>query len=134
VECVLDIPVRSTLRLKLLGVNCDIGRHANSKISNPPPVGDQTFLSVCTRAVGTSSGVFGGALDELWVFQAGTQARLWFTQGGLRPGEPALAPPAGQLTGTFPDWTLNFEDGNRPTAEGEPNFTDLIVGVHATVR
>jgi PKD repeat protein len=134
VECVLDIPQRSTLRVKLLGVNCDIGRHALSKFSTPPPAGDQMFLSVCSRPVGSETGIFGGPLDELFVYETGTQARIWFTQG-FRAAEPPRAPPAGQLTGTYPDWTLSFEDGNYSSgAPGEPNFTDLVVGVHATPR
>jgi PKD repeat protein len=134
VECVLDIPQRSTLKLKLLGVNCDIGRYALSKISAPPPAGDQMFLSVCSRPVGSETGIFGGPLDELIVYQAGTQARIWFTQG-FRAAEPPRAPPVGQLTGTYPDWTLSFEDGNyAPGAPGEPNVSDLVVGVHATTR
>jgi hypothetical protein len=75
--------------------------------------------------------IFGGRLDELWVYQAGTQARIWFTQG---VSTDPLDPPAGHLVGTFPDWTLNFEDGDHPSAPGEPDFTDVVVGVHATVR
>jgi hypothetical protein len=66
------------------------------------------------------------------VYQAGTQARIWFTQDekATRP----LNPPEGRLTGNFPDWTLSFEDGDHPGAPGEPDFTDLILGVHATTR
>jgi PKD repeat protein len=134
VECVLDMTSRSTLKLKLLGVNCDIGYYKLSKISTPPPVGDQVFEKVCQSAVGQESGVFGGTLDEPWVYEAGSQARIRFSQGVPRPGEPPKGAPAGRLTGTFPDWTLSFDDGVNPGAPGEPNFTDLVVGVHATVR
>ena len=127
VECVLDIPARSTLKVTLLGVSCDLVQ----KVTTPPPVGDQMFLSVCRNTVGDATGIFGGTMDELWVYQAGTQARIWFTQGNsTRP----LAPPAGQLVGTFPDWTINFEDGDHAGAAGEPDFSDIVVGVHATAR
>jgi PKD repeat protein len=134
VECVLDIPARSTLKLKLLGVHCDLRHFDRSRITTPPPVGDQIWLSVCSLPVGRESGVFGGTMDELWVYQAGSQARIWFTQGEARPSEPLRGPPAGQLSGTFPDWTLSFDDGDNAGAPGEPNFTDLVVGVHATQR
>jgi PKD repeat protein len=134
VECVLDMTARSSLRLKLLTIHCDIGRYALSKISTPPPVGDQTFLSVCARPVGQDFGVYGGPLDELWVYQSGTQAKIWFTQGAPRANEPPRGPPAGQLTGTFPDWTLSFDDGDNLGTPGQPDFTDLVVGVHATVQ
>ena len=129
VECVLDIPARSTLKTTLLGVSCELVE----KLSTPPPVGDQLFISVCNNKPGDSIGIFGGRLDELWVYEAGTQARIWFTQGDPKPGQ-TLNPPAGQLTGSFPDWTLSFEDGDHPGAPGEPDFTDVVVGVRATTR
>jgi PKD repeat protein len=127
VECVLDIASRSTLKLTLLGINCNI----SDKISTPPPIGDQMFLGVCQHTVGDAIGIFGGEFDELWVYEAGTQARIWFTQG---KANHALNPPAGHLEGTFPDWTLSFEDGDHPGAPGEPDFTDVVVGVHATAK
>jgi PKD repeat protein len=127
VECVLDIASRSTLKLTLLGINCDI----SDKISTPPPIGDQMFLGVCQHTVGDAIGIFGGEFDELWVYEAGTQARIWFTQG---KSTHSLNPPAGHLEGTFPDWTLSFEDGDHPGAPGEPDFTDVVVGVHATAK
>jgi PKD repeat protein len=129
VECVLDMPVRSTLKTTLLGVNCTLVE----KLSTPPPVGDQLFISVCNNKPGDAIGIFGGRLDELWVYEAGTQARIWFTQALPKPGQ-TLNPAAGQLTGNYPDWTLSFEDGDHPGAPGEPDFTDVVVGVHATGR
>lgn len=132
VECVLDIAARSTLKLKLLGIDCDRRRITGSRVVTPPPVADPVFLSVCSKTVGEELGIFGGRLDELIVFEAGTQTRIWFRQGAPRPNV-VLGPPAGQLTGTFPDWTMNFEDGAHPGAAGEPDFTDVVVGVHATV-
>jgi hypothetical protein len=124
---VLDIPTRSTLKVTVNGVSCDLVQ----KVTTPPPVGDQMFLSVCNNKVGDATGIFGGALDELWLYQAGSQARIWFTQGNAtRP----LNPPEGHLEGTYPDWTLSFEDGDHPGAPGEPDFTDIVVGVHATAR
>ena len=134
VDCLLDIPVQTTLKVKLLAINCDPRRLIGSRVTTPPPVGDQTFLSVCWRTVGEEIGIFGGKLDELWVYQAGTQARIWFIQGDPAANVPAPAPPQGQVTGTYPDWTINFEDGDHAGAPGEPNFTDLVIGVHAPAR
>jgi PKD repeat protein len=131
VECVLDIAARSTLKVKLLGVNCDPRSIPGTRITTPPPVGDQVFLGVCWRTAGEEIGIFGGRLDELIVYQAGSQARIWFTQGDATH---VLNPPAGHLEGTFPDWTLSFEDGDHPGAPGEPNFTDVVAGVHATAK
>jgi PKD repeat protein len=129
VECALNIPARSTVKLKLLGISCvDRGQ----KVTAAPPIGDQVFLSVCLRTVGEELGIFGGPLDERIVYEAGSQLRIWFTQGTSRSGEPPVAPPAATFTGTFPDWTINFEDGANPGGTGEPDFTDVVVGVHAT--
>jgi hypothetical protein len=37
----------------------------------------------------------------------------------------------GQVTGSFPSWTINFEDGDNPGAPGEPDFTDVVLQVEA---
>jgi PKD repeat protein len=132
VDCVLDIPTTSTLKLKLLGVSCDLSTNPASRITTPPPVGDQVFLTVCRRSAGEEIGIFGGRLDELIVYQAGSQARIWFSQGNA--ADRPLNPPVGQLTGNWPDWTINYEDGDHVGAPGEPDFTDVVLGVHATVR
>ena len=126
VECALDVTARSTVKLKLLAVSCDLRRQRITV-----PQGDQVFLNVCSRTAGDSTRIFGGPDDEAWVFEPGDQVRLRFNQGTADEGEPALAPPAGRVTGTFPNWTINFEDGDNAGAEGEPDFTDVVLGVEA---
>lgn len=130
VNCAFTVTARSTMKLKLLGISCvDRGQ----RVTTPPPQGDQVFLSVCWDTVGHELGIFGnGPKDELWVFEAGTQVKIRFTQGIPKAGEP-IAPPAAHWEGTFPDWTLSFEDGANPGAPGEPDFTDVVLGVHANV-
>jgi PKD repeat protein len=130
VECAFNIPARSTVKLKLLGISCiDRGQ----KVTAAPPINDQVFLSVCLRTVGEELGIFGGPLDHRIVYEVGSQLRIWLTGATPRVGEPAAGPPAATFTGTFPDWTINFEDGADPSGAGEPDFTDVVVGVHATV-
>ncbi len=132
VECILDIPVQSTMRLTLLQINCDI---RGNRITTPPPISDQVFLNVCRNGtVGQELGIFGGPTDSLIVFPAGSQVRIWLTQGTPNKGDPPLAPPAGSLTGTFPEWTINWEDGDNAGGEGEPDFIDIVLGVRATER
>ena len=128
VECVLDLPQRSTLKATIVGVNCALVE----RVATPPPVGDQLFVNVCSNKVGDAIGIFGGELDELWVYEAGSQARIWFVQDDKAPRP--LAPPQGRVEGNFPDWTLHFDDGDFPGAPGEPDFSDLILGIKATVR
>jgi hypothetical protein len=57
--------------------------------------------------------------------------RIWFDQGTPRPGQPAVAPPAAQITGSFPNWVIHYEDGGRPGDAGEPDFADVVLQVDA---
>ncbi|MGH7508383.1 MAG: PKD domain-containing protein [Gemmatimonadales bacterium] len=128
VDCALDITARSTVKLKLLGLSCDL---QGQRITIPPPIGDQVFLSVCTRTVGDSTKIYGGPTDSAIVFEAGSQVRIRFNQGTPDADEPAVGPPAGRLEGTFPNWTISFEDGANPGGPGEPDFADVVLGVEA---
>jgi PKD repeat protein len=128
VDCALNITARSTVKLKLLGISCDL---QGERVTIPPPIGDQSFLSVCSRTVGDSTKIFGGPTDTAIVFEAGSQVRIRFTQGTADADEPVPGPPAAHLVGSFPNWTINFEDGANPGGAGEPDFTDVVLGVEA---
>ncbi|HKU61415.1 MAG TPA: PKD domain-containing protein [Gemmatimonadales bacterium] len=125
VECVLDIPARSNLRVTILGVSCDLGEQVNT----PPPIWDLLFINVCRQTVGYSDWIWASNDQGKWLYQAGTQARIWFQQG---VSNHALNPAEGRLEGTFPSWTIRYEDGDHPGTPGEPDFTDLVLGVEAT--
>jgi PKD repeat protein len=129
VDCAFDITARSTVKLKLLAISCDLKRQ---RVTAPPPVGDQVFLEVCTRTVGEELGIFGGPLDEAIVYEAGTQVRIRINQGIIDAAHPVLDPPAARFEGTYPNWTIFFEDGDNPGEAGEPDFADLVIGVTAT--
>jgi PKD repeat protein len=128
VDCALNITARSTVRLKLVAINCDLNKQ---RVVTAPSIGDQVFLNVCERTVGEELGIFGGPLDELIVFEAGSQVPIRFHQGEVDRHHPVLGPPAGRLEGVFPTWTLSFEDGADPGAPGEPDFIDVVVEVRA---
>ncbi len=129
VDCALDVTARSTIKLRLLGVSCDLN---GQRVTIPPPIGDQSFLNVCVLGTaGDSTKIFGGPEDTAVVFEAGSQVRIRFTQGFADRGEPAPAAPAAQLAGTFPNWTISFEDGDNAGGAGEPDFTDVVLGVEA---
>ena len=128
VLCLLDIAERSNIKLKLIGVSCDLN---NQRVVIPPPSSDQVFLNVCGRSVGDSTMIFGGPLDEAFIYEAGSQTAILFRQGTPDAGEPAPNPAVGQVTGSFPSWTINFEDGDNPGAPGEPDFADVVLQVEA---
>ena len=127
VDCILDITARSTVKLKLIEINCDL---RGQRVTVPEPIGDQVFLNVCLRTAGEELGIFGGPTDSAIIFEAGSQLRIRFNQGTADTG--VLAAPAATFVGTFPTWTINFEDGANAGAAGEPDFIDLVVGVQAT--
>jgi PKD repeat protein len=128
VECRLDISAPSNIKLKLIGISCNLD---GNRITIPPPSRDQVFLNVCARAVGDSTKIFGGPGDSAFLYETGSQVRLWFDQGTPRRGQPAVGTPAGQVVGSFPNWTINFEDGARPGDAGEPDFADVVLQVEA---
>jgi PKD repeat protein len=128
VDCRLDIAERSNIKLKLTGISCSLN---GERVVIPPPSSDQVFLGVCTRAVGDSTKIFGGPEDTPFVYEAGSQATIRFVQGRPDAGEPAPNPPAAQITGSFPSWTINFEDGADPGGPGEPDFADVVLQVDA---
>jgi PKD repeat protein len=128
VDCHFIVTSRSIIKLKLLGVSCTL---AGERIVIPPPSSDQVFLTVCLRAVGDSTKIFGGIMDRAFIFEAGSQVTIRFVQGTADSDEPTPGPPAGQLTGTFPNWVINFEDGANPGAADEPDFADVVLGVEA---
>jgi PKD repeat protein len=127
VDCALNITTRSYVKLKLLGLSCDLsGQRVVS-----PQYGDQMFLNVCFKVVGDSTRIFGGAHDTSIIFESGSQAVIRFVQGTAGSHDPALGAPAAHLEGSFPNWTISFEDGANPGAEGEPDFADVVMGVEA---
>jgi PKD repeat protein len=128
VDCLLDIASASNIKLKLTAISCTLG---GQRIVIPPPSGDQVFLNVCTKAVGDSTKIFGGPGDTAFLYEAGSQATIRFVQGTAGGGEPTPGAPAAQLTGSFPNWTINFEDGGNPGGLGEPDFTDVVLEVEA---
>jgi PKD repeat protein len=125
VECVLDIPARSNLRVTIRGVSCDLGL----QVSTPPPIYDWLLVNACDKMVGYSDWIWASNDQGKWLYQAGTQARIWFNRAA---SNRALNPAQARLEGTFPNWTISYEDGDHPGAPGEPDFTDLVLGVEAT--
>ena len=131
VDCAFNVTAKSTMKVKLLAISCDI---EGARLVAPPPIGDQMFLALCEKTAGQEIGIFGGPLDELIVYEAGSQVVIRFFQGFADRNHPVLQPPSATFEGTFPDWTIHYEDGSEPGEPGEPDFADVVVGLHATER
>lgn len=92
------------------------------------PIQEQVFTDGCTLADGTSFTINGGA-----AFAAGTSLQAQFTQGTKpRPADPDPGPASTRVSGAFPEWTIEFDDGGNTGAPGEPDFNDIVLTVTAT--
>jgi PKD repeat protein len=129
VDCSLGITQQSTITITLTGEDCELG---GSLIHIPPPGVDtaQTvFTNVCdTGTIGDQRTLTTQAGAPL-VFPAGSTLHVRLRRG---TGIPAPGSPSAEISGTFPTWTLNFDDGGNPGGAGEPDFSDVVVTVQAT--
>jgi PKD repeat protein len=122
VGCALDLTSKSMVTITLASEDCNAD---GNTLAITSPIQETVFTDGCHTTAGTAVTINGGA-----AFDAGTQLEAQMTSGSV---DPNRIPPAVHVTGTFPDWTLSFDDGEDPTGPGEPDFNDLILTVHATV-
>jgi PKD repeat protein len=121
VSCPLTLTQRSTVTITLTTVSCNANGNT-LKITSP--IMQTVFTDGCHQAQGTVYTINSGN-----AFNAGTDLVATVTSGST---DPNRIPPAVSLTGTYPTWTLNFDDGEDPTGPGEPDFNDLVLTVQAT--
>lgn len=122
VGCALNLTSKSTVTITLASEDCNAN---GNTLAITAPIQESVFTDGCHTAPGTPVTINGGAS-----FNAGTSLEAQMTSGST---DPDRIPPAVHVTGTFPDWTLSFDDGEDPTGPGEPDFNDLVLTVHATV-
>lgn len=133
-NCSLELPEKASVTVTLTSHTCEA--HGNTFIITAP-VTDTLFTDGCFDPVAPVPGsTF--QLNNGHAFTMGTQITAEVVSGvttnkfgGLR------LPPTIRVTGTYPTWTLVFDDGfgcagSDPSCGGtEPN-TDLIITVTAT--
>lgn len=119
-SCDLVIDANSTVTVKLESASCTA--HGNAfQITDPIDV--TLFTDGCyAPAPGTSFSLNGGG-----VFAAGTHLKAQVISGSTKQ----QVAPALHVTGSYPTWTLSFDDGEDNTPP-EPDFNDLVVTVTAT--
>jgi PKD repeat protein len=126
VNCNLTMTQRVTVSFRVESRSCEL---AANQLRVMAPRDQYVFFNLCTRPVGA---VYPGATDTPLVVEAGAQLAFRFEQGSANPGNPPTGDPGIQISGAFPNWTLNIDDGGAPTAEGEPDFDDAVISVTAT--
>jgi len=125
-DCSIDLTSKAIVTVTLVSADCQLVGNAFSIIQ---PIQQTIFTDGCFTTPGTVTTLAGPNVDQS--FAPGTSIQAQFTQGTPNPGAPAVGPPQLRLTGTFPDWTVEFDDGGNPTGVGEPDFNDIVVTVHA---
>jgi PKD repeat protein len=127
VNCTVGITQTGQVKITLLSRNCELGGNT-VRITGPlPAVPVQTaFTNLCFRPEGESYIVKDAAGAPL-VFQAGSTLGIQFRQGTADPGDPVTGDPGITTRGSFPNLTLNVDDGGAPGTQGEPDFNDAIL-------
>jgi PKD repeat protein len=127
VDCTLTLTQRSTVTVTLTSADCELGGN-RLDVRDPLAARQVLFFNGCFLSDNTQF-VIDDATGAPIVFEAGTSLVLQFRQG---TGTPAPGAPAAQITGTFPNWEMNVDDGGNPGGPGEPDFADLLLSVQAT--
>jgi len=128
VTCTLDVAQRSTVKITITEVMCEL---TGNRLEVEQPRRQTVFGNLCVRSVGEESTVRDAAGLPL-VFEAGVDLVLDFTQGTADPTDPPVGSPAVRIEGSYPNWTLRFDDGGNPGTSGEPDFSDVVFLVQAT--
>ena len=121
VSCKLTLTASAKVTVTLTSRECTA--HGNMfQITAPINAAATLFTDGCySPAVGSSFDLNGGA-----VFAAGTDLEAQVISGST---EQQVAP-ALHVSGSYPTWTLSFDDGEDATPP-EPDFNDLVITVNA---
>ncbi len=119
-SCDLVLDANATVTVTLQSASCTARGNA---FQITEPIAVTLFTDGCyTPAAGTSFNLNGGG-----VFAAGTHLKAQVISGSTKQEiAPAL-----HVEGSYPTWTLKFDDGEDNTPP-EPDFNDLVITVTAT--
>jgi PKD repeat protein len=120
-SCDLVLDANATVTVKLESASCT-ARGNTFQITEP--IAATLFTDGCySPAPGTSFNLNGGG-----VFAAGTHLKAQVISGSSKQ----KAAPALHVEGSYPTWTLKFDDGEDINPPTEPDFNDLVITVTAT--
>jgi PKD repeat protein len=125
VDCTLTLTQRSTVAITLTERDCQL----SNRVTIRPPFAETVFFNVCQVPVGEQV-ILEDATGAPEVFPAGTLLVVRFTRGEPGPGAPAAGNPEANLTGAYPSWTIDIDDGGNIAAPRD--FTDVVLSVQAT--
>ena len=128
VDCSFTPTARVTLKVTVVSTACEL---TGNRVTATAPVSQTVFFNLCNQADGAEYVIKDGGGLPL-VFEAGTPLALQFTRGNPGAGDPPAGDPGIQVTGAYPTWTLNVDDGGAAGTAGEPDFNDAVLTVTAT--
>ncbi len=131
-DCGMDIGQKAIITVTVQSTLCKFNGNTFVMPSPATSPTDTLFKDGCKHKLvpeGTVFTVNGPNPDKS--FPAGSHVNGQFIQGHPRPGDPPKGPPATRVTGSFPDWTVAIDDGGNLGGAGEPNFTDIVLTIHA---
>jgi PKD repeat protein len=132
VNCSLGITASSTVKIRVESEACELA--GNKLTLTLPGDTEQTaFFNLCNQVAGAEYTVLapGNPRSVPHVFAAGSTVPIRFHQGP-QGTNPPVSDPGIQVTGSYPSWTLNIDDGGAAGTPGEPDFNDVVVTVTAT--
>jgi PKD repeat protein len=130
VNCTLGITQRATVKITIVSNDCELAGDKLTIVFSPT-VQQTAFFNICNQAVGSEYTVQNDPKTAPRVFEAGTTLPLRFTQGP-QGDNPPVSDPGIRVSGSYPNWTLNVDDGGAAGTPGEPDFNDVVLSVQAT--
>lgn len=119
--CSLTLDADASVTVTLVSADCEASGNTFRILT---PVEETLFTDGCnTPEPGTPDATF--ELDNGTVFTAGTEITAEVISG--LPDQDN--PPTIRVLGSFPTWTLEFDDGRG--GAGEPDFNDLVITITA---
>jgi len=129
VACSLTMTQRVNVKITVVSEACEL---SGNKIEVTAPRLQTAFFNLCNQPAGAEYVVIESDGVTPTVFTAGTPIALRFTQGP-QGTNPPVSDPGIQITGSYPNWTLNVDDGGAAGTPGEPDFNDVVLSVQATL-
>jgi PKD repeat protein len=123
VNCLLNITQNGQVKITLQSSDCELG---DNKLTITAPVPQEAINNVCFQPDNTVY-VVKDAAGAPRVFQAGEQLGIRFRRGQPGANDPAAGDPGIRVQGSYPNLTLNVDDGGNNAAQGEPDFNDAVL-------
>lgn len=127
IDCTLDMTsAASRVDVTLTGLDCQL---VGNRVFVPPPqpAAQDIFLNVCYFHTAGDQVTLSDDTGADLTFAAGSQLHIRLRRG---TGTPTPNAPAATLDGSYPNWTINIDDGG-DTAQPR-DFNDVVLQVVAT--